>query len=839
MVMPVMTKMYHQTGNKLFLDKLYEYYMYSQSIMFDEETKLFFRDSRFIYPNHKTINGKKDFWSRGNGWLFAGLARILPDLPDNWEHKGLFIRQFQQMASTLKTYQQTDGSWSRSIIDQAFAPGPETSGTAFFTYGLLWGINNGYLRESEYSAAALSGWKFLSETALQADGKIGFVQPIGEKAIPGQVVDASSTANFGVGAFLLASSEMYRYAKKLEQCKLTKPDKIEKKFKSYLFVYFTGNRKSEEQVRFAISKDGLNFKCLNNNQPVLNSDKISLSGGVRDPHILRGVDGKNFYMVITDMVSAKGWSSNRGIVMLKSTDLINWTSSTIHFPTAFPEVFATADRVWAPQTIYDAEAGKYMVYFALRKGEQDYDKIYYAYANKDFTGFENTPVQLFYHPEKKSCIDADIIYQKGKYHLFFKTEGNGNGIKKAVSIHLTHGWILQDTYLQQTKNAVEGSGIFKLNHSDDYILMYDVYMNGRYEFTKSSDLENFSLINPEEISMNFHPRHGTVLPITDDELKRLEKKWSPDYPKVSKNSGNPVLKGFFADPDILYSNLTNQYYIYPTSDGFDGWSGTYFKTFSSVNLKKWKDEGTILTLGKDVKWADRNAWAPCIIEKKIDGKYKYFYYFTAAQKIGVAVADHPAGPFIDSGKALIAERPAGIKNGQVIDPEVFHDPVSDKYYLYWGNGFLAGAELNDDMTSIKEETLKVITPRNGQFREGTHVFFRNGKYYFSWSIDDTRSPDYRVGYGISDAPLGSIILPENFIILKKNEALGIFGTGHHSTIQVPGTDQWYMVYHRFCYPDGIQMGEKAGFNRETCIDKMEFNPDGTIIPVIPTHKGLK
>ncbi|HEY1163743.1 MAG TPA: family 43 glycosylhydrolase, partial [Chitinophaga sp.] len=117
---------------------------------------------------------------------------------------------------------------------------------------------------------------------------------------------------------------------------------------------------------------------------------------------------------------------------------------------------------------------------------------------------------------------------------------------------------------------------------------------------------------------------------------------------VAQQAGNPVLKGYYADPDILYSAKTRQFYIYPTSDGFTNWTGTYFKAFSSPDLVHWKDEGVILDLAKDVSWAKRNAWAPCIIEKKIDGKYQYFYYFTAAQKIGVAVADSPTGPFKDS-----------------------------------------------------------------------------------------------------------------------------------------------------------------------------------------------
>ena len=153
------------------------------------------------------------------------------------------------------------------------------------------------------------------------------------------------------------------------------------------------------------------------------------------------------------------------------------------------------------------------------------------------------------------------------------------------------------------------------------------------------------------------------------------------YEVTVSEDHNPVLEGYYADPDILYAEKTDSFYIYPTTDGFDGWSGYYFKTFSSANLVDWNDEGTILDLKKDVSWANRNAWAPCIIEKKIGDEYKYFYYFTAAQKIGVAVADHPTGPFTDSGKALIDFKPKGIKGGQEIDPDVFTDPKTGKSYL--------------------------------------------------------------------------------------------------------------------------------------------------------------
>ena len=375
-----------------------------------------------------------------------------------------------------------------------------------------------------------------------------------------------------------------------------------------------------------------------------------------------------------------------------------------------------------------------------------------------------------------------------------------------------------------------------MNNSDTYIMMYDLYRAHSFQFTKSTDLKNFTIID-QDVKMNFKPRHGTIISITRDELRALIKQWGkPEgFPEINNN---PVLSGYYADPEILYSKKTKKYYLYPTSDGFTGWSGNYFKTFSSDNLTEWKDEGIILQLGKDVSWTDRNAWAPCIVEKKIKGKYKYFYYFTAAQKVGVAVADHPAGPFKDLGKPLLADRPEGVNRGQVIDPDVFTDPQTGKSYIYWGNGFMAGAELNKDMTSIKPGTQSILKP-DRTYREGTYVFYRKGKYYFLWSEDDTRSPNYRVRYAMSDSPLGKFTIPENNLILAKDTLQGIFGTGHNSVLQIPGKDEWYIVYHRFSYPDGIKMGDAAGYNREVCIDKLEFNEDGSIKPVKPTHKGLK
>lgn len=682
-------------------------------------------------------------------------------------------------------------------------------------------------------------------------------------------------------------------------------------YSAYLFTYFTGG-KGGEHIRFALSKDGYHFRALNKNQPVINSKDISSTGGVRDSHILRGADGKTFYMVATDMNTEKyQWGPDSAMVLMKSTDLVHWASSVVDVPTVYQQ-FKGVNRVWAPQTIYDPQAGKYMLYWSMRAGNEA-DKIYYAYANKDFTGLETEPKQLFFKPDGGACIDGDIVYKDKKYYLFFKTEGSGAGIKIAVSDKLTSGYVLRDTYVQQTKDPVEGAGTFKLNNSNSYILMYDLYTKGKYQFTRTDDLEHFKLID-DQVSMNFHPRHGTVMPITAKEAARLTAEWetpedvllsandpqiktinivfndeakqlylplkpgtnlrlfnpgfvlfpgvsiSPSKPQdfskgpvkytisiagkkpqafevTAQETHNPALVGYYADPEVLYAEKTGRFYIYPTSDGFDGWSGNYFKAFSSPDMVNWKDEGTILDLPKEVSWANRNAWAPCIIEKKIDGQYQYFYYFTGAQNIGVATASDPAGPFKDSGKALLAQLPEGVKGGQQIDPDVFADPISGKTYLYWGNGYMAVAELSADMLSIVPGTTKILTPSR-TYNEGTYVFYRKGTYYFMWSENDTRDPNYSVHYGTSKSPTGPVEVPTNNTVIAKDAKAGIYGTGHNSVIQIPGTDEWYIVYHRFNYPKGINMGDAAGYNREVCIDKLTFNADGSIKQVIPTHAGI-
>ncbi|MFC4463483.1 family 43 glycosylhydrolase [Streptomyces xiangluensis] len=278
---------------------------------------------------------------------------------------------------------------------------------------------------------------------------------------------------------------------------------------------------------------------------------------------------------------------------------------------------------------------------------------------------------------------------------------------------------------------------------------------------------------------------------------------------------SPVLPGLTADPNIV--RFGDTFYMYPTTDGFAGWSGTQFKAYSSKDLVHWTDHGVILDLGPDVSWADTRAWAPTMAEKN----GKYFFYYSADTNIGVAVSDSPTGPFTDPlGKPLIAR---GAYTGQMIDPAVFTDD-DGKTYLYWGNARAYVVPLNDDMISFDASKVTDITPSG--YTEGSFVIKRNGTYYFMWSEGDTRDENYRVAYATGSSPTGP--WTNRGVLLEKRLDLGIKGPGHHSVVQVPNTDDWYIAYHRFAIPGG------DGTHRETTVDKMEFDSGGLIKKVVPT-----
>lgn len=646
-----------------------------------------------------------------------------------------------------------------------------------------------------------------------------------------------------------------------------------------------------EWTAYALSQDGLHFHDLLNGDPIMDRKQHArIEGGQRDAFICRQHDGKGYLMVTTDMrVSSRrelgkvaDWD-NFGIDLLTSKDLIQWESVTFDYrkgdsifcdpesPSVYKD-WSTINRVWAPQIFWDrnyqwsdGKKGGYFIYYSMwNRAEEKYDRMYYSYADETFTKL--TKPQLLFD-WGYATIDADINYipADGLYHMMIKKEGGTPGIFTATSKKLTGPWAepVADDYVNFEGNKkCEGASAFQLVGDSTWRVAYIEYSSRpkNYRICKADKyLRNFT--NPQNIEGVNGPQHGSFMRLTKEEYERLQT-WSDSLEAqyIAPNEKNPIFPGLHADPEVLYSQQTGKYYIYPTTDGAKEWKSHDFKVFSSTDLQTWTDEGVMFDLQKDCNWADWYAWAPCVIEcKYVKGKlartpkemrktgkkvsYKYFYYFTAGKNIGVAVADKPEGPFKDAlGKPLLNQPPAGIK-AQVIDPDVFMDPQTGKYYLYWGNSFLACSELNDDMISIKEGSTKILINRTDKrkygYNEGTYVFYRNGKYYFMWSENDTRSANYRVRYLISDSPTeftsnGQPAQVERTIVLHQDPSKQIYGTGHHSILQKPGTDEWYIVYHRFARPESIKLGWSAGYNREICIDRLEFNEDGTIKPVSPT-----
>ena len=214
MGLPIFTKLYTVTHDQKLLDKQYESFKWTDDLLFDKEAQLYYRDGKYVHPKVKTAcNGGKSFWARGDGWVLAGLAKVLQDIPKDSKYRAFYVQRFQQLAEGVARCQQAEGYWSRSMLCEDDAPGYETSGTAFFIYGMLWGVNNGLLPAAKYKPVIEKGWKYLSTIALQSDGSIGFVQPIGEKPDPTKTVDARSQAPFGTGAWLLAACEYAKYCK--------------------------------------------------------------------------------------------------------------------------------------------------------------------------------------------------------------------------------------------------------------------------------------------------------------------------------------------------------------------------------------------------------------------------------------------------------------------------------------------------------------------------------------------------------------------------------------------------------------------------------------------------
>ncbi len=320
-------------------------------------------------------------------------------------------------------------------------------------------------------------------------------------------------------------------------------DKDKSKLSAYLLVYFKDETHS---LYMALSKDGYSFTALNHSNPIIAGDTIALQKGVRDPHIYRGSDGA-FYMTMTDLhIYAQrdglrdteweragkeyGWGNNRALVFMKSTDLIHWSVSNFRLDTAF-KGYEDIGCAWAPETIYDTDKHKMMVYFTMRI-KNGTNRLYYSYANDDFTGLETEPQLLFRYPKDITYIDADITKVDGKYHMFYVPHDGEPGIKQAVSDSLHSGYQYIDDWVDFEPGACEAPNVWKRLGTDTYVLMYDIYSihPHNFGFAETTDFKTFKNLGHfnEGVmkSTNFSsPKHGAVIHITAEEMNRLVKYW--------------------------------------------------------------------------------------------------------------------------------------------------------------------------------------------------------------------------------------------------------------------------------------------------------------------------
>lgn len=286
-------------------------------------------------------------------------------------------------------------------------------------------------------------------------------------------------------------------------------------------------------------------------------------------------------------------------------------------------------------------------------------------------------------------------------------------------------------------------------------------------------------------------------------------------------SGNPVFPGWYADPELHF--FAGRYYIYPTtSRRYD--EQTTFECWSSSDLTDWRSEGVILDFA-DIRWSTNSAaWAPSVAEKN----GKYFFYFSAGDGagIGVAVADSPAGPFRDAlGIPLVSGYPHG---AQPIDAHCFVDDDGRAYLYFGGHGVCVVAPLTPTMLAINRAP-RNITP-SPDFVEGAFMVKRRGRYYLMWSEGGWTDSSYRAAYGVSDNPYGPFEYGGR--VLENNPDVAN-AAGHHSVLQLPGTDdEWVVCYHR------RPLGETNGNHRVVCLDRLTFHADGSIAPVTMTHEGV-
>jgi hypothetical protein len=320
----------------------------------------------------------------------------------------------------------------------------------------------------------------------------------------------------------------------------------EKDMGAYLMVYF---KDDTHGLYMALSKDGYSFTDVNKAKPIIAGDTIAEQKGIRDPYIYRGPNGM-FYLALTDLHiygdkagyrttqwerdgKQYGWGNNRGLVLMKSPDLVNWSHTVLRVDKAYPEL-ADIGCAWAPEMIYDEVKKKTMLYYTMRFGAGK-EKVYYTYMNKDFTAMETLPKSLFEYPNGVPYIDADITKVGNKYHMFYASHDGTSGVKQAVSGSVNTGYQYDPKWYDPEKVGCEAPTIYKRIGENKWVLIYDIYRINphNFGFSETSDFVNFKDLGRfnEGLmkSTNFSvPKHPAVIQVTRKEAQKLANKWGLD-----------------------------------------------------------------------------------------------------------------------------------------------------------------------------------------------------------------------------------------------------------------------------------------------------------------------
>ena len=583
----------------------------------------------------------------------------------------------------------------------------------------------------------------------------------------------------------------------------------EKDMGAYLFTYFSDPTHS---LFMAISYDGYNFKPVNNGEPIISGDSIAEQHGIRDPHIYRAPNGK-FYIAMTDLhifgkqkgirttqwerPEAYGWGNNRGLVLMASDDLIHWTHHVARIDKLFPEKFGEVACAWAPQTIWDPQVGKPMVYFTIRQQAGGRTKLYYSYADQAFTTLETEPQLLFEYPDTTiQVLDADICpMPDGRYFMTYVSQENPGGIKYMISDKINHFDDYHAEQIDTERTGCEAPNVWKRIGENKWVIMYDIYTihPNNFGFVETSDFKTFTPLGRfGEGKMNIQnftsPKHGSVIHITKAEAKHLEQYWDnhqkqkqlirsgelwfDDGGRHINAHGGGIMK--YGDTYYWFGEHKDD----RTSDALVG-----VMCYASKDLVNWRNCGVALSVtdpapnqGNDRRMrrgatTNSDIEQGCILERPkviynpVTKKFCMWFHLElkgqgySAARYGVAVADRPEGPykFLYSSRANAGTWPVegspmnfdeylkrDYSTGQMArDMTLFVDDDGKAYHIFSSeeNYTLHIAELTADYL---HHTGRYTRMAPGGQNEAPAIFKHNGTYWMitsgctGWAPNEAR-----------------------------------------------------------------------------------------------------